>query len=138
MAESISLASSLLSLAAFSSSSSVTLYNTIQNFKVRTRRVRDLVEELEALKGVLSRLNDTIQAADVNLTTLGLPLLRCGNACKEFEQELLKSSSRSSGDWTHFRDWAKLRYAGDDMDGFRRVLATYKLTFSIALIDANL
>lgn len=32
------------------------------------------------------------------------------------------------GSRTSFRDWAKLRYMGDDIDGFRRLLAGYKLT----------
>ncbi|KAH8751160.1 hypothetical protein BGZ57DRAFT_775119, partial [Hyaloscypha finlandica] len=39
---------------------------------------------------------------------------------------------------TSFRDWAKLRYMGDNIDGFRQLLAGYKSTIIIALTDANL
>jgi hypothetical protein len=139
MAEPISLASGLLALATFAFQSSITLYNTIQSFQSHPKRVRDLTEELEALSGVLGPLSETVSATtEVDLSTLDLPLLRCGNACKEFEQELLKCSSRSGGSRTSFRDWAKLTYMGDDIDGFRRLLAGYKLTICIALTDANL
>jgi Fungal N-terminal domain of STAND proteins len=139
MAEPISLAAGLLALATFAFQSSITLYNTIQSFQSHPKRVRDLTEELEALSGVLGPLSETVSATtDVDLSTLDLPLLRCGNACKEFEQELLKCSSRSGSSRTSFRDWAKLTYMGDDIDGFRRLLAGYKLTICIALTDANL
>ena len=55
-----------------------------------------------------------------------LSLLRCGSACKEFQEELLKCSFRSGADRTNFRHWAKLRYMGDDIDGFRQLLAGYR------------
>ncbi|KAK5074422.1 hypothetical protein LTR70_010235 [Exophiala xenobiotica] len=142
MAEPISLASGLLALATFALQSSVTLYNRILSFKSHHTRVRDLVEVLEELQGlseVLNPLSETIRATtEIDFSPLDLPLLRCGNACKEFEQELLKCSSRSSNDRTSFRDWARLRYMGDDIDNFRRILAGYKLTITIALADANL
>lgn len=133
------LASGLVALATFAFRCSITLYNTIHSFQSHSRRVRDLIEELEALSGVLSSLDEIVGATNgVDLSSLDLTLLRCGNACKEFEQELLTCSSRSGGSWTSFRDWAKLRYMGDDIDEFRRLLAGYKLTISIALTDANL
>ncbi|KAI9927469.1 hypothetical protein ASPWEDRAFT_44821 [Aspergillus wentii DTO 134E9] len=139
MAEPIGIASGVLALASFAFQSSITLYETVQSFRSHQKRVRDLLDELEALSGVLGPLAETIQATtDVNLSVLDLPLLRCGNACNEFREELIKCSSRSGGSRTSFRDWAKLRYMGDDIDGFRRVLAQYQLTINIALTDANL
>ena len=139
MVEPIGLASGLLTLATFAFQSSIALCKTVQSFQSHPKRVRDLIEELEALTGVLGALAETVGATtDVDLSALDLPLLRCGNSCKEFEQEILKCSSRSGGSRTSFRDWAKLRYMGDDIDGFRRLLAGYKLTINIALTDANL
>ncbi|KIW87200.1 uncharacterized protein Z519_12102 [Cladophialophora bantiana CBS 173.52] len=139
MAEPIGLASGLLALATFAFQSSITLYNTVQSFQSHPARVRDLLEELQALNGVLGPLTETVGTiTDVDLSALDLPLLRCGNSCKEFEQEIKKCSSRSGGSRTSFRDWAKLRYMGEDIDGFRRLLAGYKLTINIALTDANL
>jgi hypothetical protein len=139
MAEPIGVASGLLTLATFAFQSSVTLYKTVQSFQFHPKRVRDLEEELEALSGVLGSLTETVSATtDVDLSALDLPLQRCGNACKEFEQEIMKYSSRSGGSRASFRDWAKLRYMGDDIDGFRQLLAGYKSTINIALTDANL
>ena len=139
MAEPISLAAGLLALATFAFKSSIALHNTIQGIKSHPSRIRELNTELEALSGVLDSLTQTISGTtDIDLTALTLPLLRCGNACKDFEQEILKCSSRSGGNRTSFRDWAKLQYMGEDVDGFRRMLAGYKSTITIALADANL
>jgi hypothetical protein len=130
MAQSIDLSSGLLPSATFAFQSSITLYNTIQSFQFRPKLVRDLTEELEALRDVLSPLTETISApTDADLSTLEYCLLRCGNYCKDFEQEILKFSSRSGGSRTSFRDWAILRYMGEDIDWFRRLLAGYKSTY---------
>ena len=139
MAETIGVASGVVALATSAFQASITLHSTIQSFQLHHKRVRDLIEELEALNGVLGPLNETLNTATgIDLSALDLPLLRCGNACKEFREELLKCSSRSDGIRTSFRDWAKLRYMGDDIDGFRRLLAGYKSTINIALTDATL
>ncbi|KAL4893405.1 hypothetical protein BDV59DRAFT_193222 [Aspergillus ambiguus] len=139
MGEPISLASGLLTLATFAFQSSVTLYDTIKSFHFHLKRVCDLLEELEALSEVLGPLTEIVDTeTDSDLAALRLPLLRCGNACKYFEKELLKFSPRSSDRRTSFRDWARLRYMGDDIDGFRRLVAGYKLTINVALTDANL
>ncbi|KAL5043255.1 hypothetical protein BDW71DRAFT_188258 [Aspergillus fruticulosus] len=139
MAETISLASGLVALASFAFQSTISLYDMVKSFRSHPTRVRDLLQELEALSGVLGPLVDRVRAtSDPDLSALSLPLLRCGNACKEFQQEITKCASRSSATRTSFRDWAKLKYMGDDIDGFRRVLSAYKLTINIALTDANL
>lgn len=139
MAEAIGVASGLLALTNFAFQSSVALYETIKSFKAHANRVRDLLEELEALIGVLGPLADMVKTTtDDDLSNLELPLKRCGSACKEFEHELLKCLSSSGGNRTSFRGWARLRYMSDDIDGFRRLLAGYKLTINIALTDLNL
>lgn len=138
MAEPIGLASGLLTLAVFALQAGTTLHNTIQSFQSHPIHVRELVQELEALNIVLRALSETIDATDISLSSLDLPLLRCGKACEDFEQELIKCSSRSTSGRTSFRDWAKLRYMGDNIDGFRRLMAGYKLTINIALTDASL
>ena len=139
MAEFIGVASGLLALSTFALQSSVTLYETVKSFQSHQQRIRELIEELVALSGILSSLTDTVNAtSDLDLSALNIPLLRCGNACEDFEKEIVKCSSRSDGNRTSFRDWAKLRYMGEDIDGFRRLLAGYKLTITVALADANL
>jgi hypothetical protein len=139
MADPISLASGVLTLVIFAHKSCVTLYTTIQSFKTHPKRVRDLIEELEALIGVLDSLSDSVRShTDVDLPALDLPLRRCGSACDEFLQELQRCCSRSGGDRKSFRDWAKLRYMGDNIDDFKDSLAAYKSTINIALTDMQL
>ncbi|KFZ16580.1 hypothetical protein V502_05017 [Pseudogymnoascus sp. VKM F-4520 (FW-2644)] len=138
MAEPISLASGLVGLAAFALQASVALYKTVNSFNSHQERVRDFARETSALSGVLGSLTETITSTDLDLATLEVPLRRCGKACEEFEQEIHKCSQRSGGSRASFRDWARLRYMGDDIDSFRRVLSGYKMTITIALSDANL
>lgn len=139
MAEPIGLASGVLALATFAFQSTITLHSAVQSFRDHPKRVRDLVDELEALSGVLGPLTETIaNTDDANLSALGRPLLRCGKACEDFRQELVKCSSQAGGSQRTFRGWAKLRYMGEDVDGFRRLLAGYKLTINVALTHANL
>jgi hypothetical protein len=138
MADPVSLASGLLALVIFAHKSCLTLHKTIQSFKNNPKRVRDLIGELEELIGVLESLSDTVRSdTDVNLSALDLPLRRCGNACDEFLEELQKCCTRSGGDRQSFRDWAKLRYIGDNIDDFKNSLAAYKSTITIALIDVQ-
>ena len=117
----------------------VSLYKLIQSYRHHPKHVRDLMQGLEELQGVLQSLTKTAQSdIGIDLSALELPLQRCINACQEFEQEILKCSSPSGGDRTSFRDWAKLSYMGGDIDGFRRQLSGYQLTIGVALADANL
>ncbi|KAH6842469.1 hypothetical protein B0I37DRAFT_381990 [Chaetomium sp. MPI-CAGE-AT-0009] len=139
MAEPISLASGLVALVAFALQSSTLLYDTVKSYRSHPKNVRDLNEELEALSVVLRALSETVeQNKGIDFTALEVPLFRCGNACKEFEDAIAKCSARSGGSRTSFRDWAKLRYMGDGIDEFRRMLAGYKSTINIALANANL
>ncbi len=140
MAEPVSLASGILTLVTFAIQSSVVLYKTIESYRSHPKNVRELLEELQALTDVLQTLSTTAERHKdgIDLTALKLPLLRCGRTCREFEEAVTKCSSRSGGSKTSFRDWAKLKYMGDGIDAFRRMLDGYKSTISIALADANL
>jgi hypothetical protein len=139
MAEPVGLASGILALATFAFQCSVSLYETVDSFRSHPKRVRDLLNELEALSAVLDPLIQLVKSnSDVDLSFLDLPLWRCGNVCKEFQQELIKCASRSNSSRTSFRDWARLTYRGDNIADFRDSLAGYKATINIALTDANL
>jgi hypothetical protein len=138
MADPISLASGLLTLVVFALESSQTLYQVVQSFQSNQRIVRELRQELEALDGVLESLRETVTNSDAGFTALELPLRQCGKACSEFKAIIVKCTAHSGGTRTSFRDWAKLKYMGDDIDGFKNMLAGYKSTIAIALGDANM
>jgi hypothetical protein len=139
LAEAIGVASGVPALSSFAFKSTVTLLNTVQSFRGHPKRVQDLIDELQALKDVLTPLKETVSATkDGSLAALDLPLLRCGESCRDFEREIVKYSSRTQGDRSSFRGWARLRYMGEDVDGFKRQLSGYKLTITVALTDASL
>lgn len=138
MAEPIGVASGLLTLATFAFQSSVSLYQAIESYQSNSRTIRELREELEALNRVLASLRQTAANSDADLSALNLPLFRCGKACEDFEGVITKYTAHSGGPRTSFRDWAKLRYLGDDIIGFKNKLAGYKSTINIALADINL
>jgi Fungal N-terminal domain of STAND proteins len=137
MAE-IGIASGLLALATFAFTSSVSLYRAVESFQSNQRTIRELKEELEALNGALRSLQEAAANNNTDLKGLNLPLFHCGKACKDFEAVIIKCTAHSGVSRTSFRDWAKLKYMGDDISGFKNMLAGYKSTTSIALGDANL
>jgi hypothetical protein len=138
MGDPLSTASGLLALVGFAFQSSQALYQVVASFQNNRRMVRELKEELEALDAVLQTLQETALDADAELAALKLPLLRCGKACRDFEAVIVKCTTHSGGSRTSFRDWAKLTYMGDDITGFKNMLAGYKSTIIIALGDANM
>jgi hypothetical protein len=142
MADPISVTSGLLTLVTFGLKASTSLYQTIKSYNSHQRNVRELREELEALTSVLGSLNQAVADADAdadaNFAALTIPLLRCGNACNDFKAIIVKSAERTDDSRTSFRDWARLKYMGDDIAGFKNMLGGYKATIMIALCNANL
>jgi hypothetical protein len=114
------------------------LYETVASCQSNQRIMRELTEELEALYGILQALQDTITNTDTDFAALKPPLLRCGKACHDFNAVIFKSIANSGRSRTNFRDWAKLRYMGDNINGFKNILAGYKSIFAVALGNANM
>jgi len=110
----------------------------MQSFRNNPRTVRELRQELEALNRVLQSLFQTATKSDADLAALQVPLLRCGRSCKDFKALIVKCTAHSDRSRTSLRDWAKLQYIGEDIVGFKNMLAGYKSTISIALANVNL
>jgi hypothetical protein len=139
MAGTVNPDSALLKQLSFALQSEIKLYKTIESTQTQSRSALSLLEELDDLNGILSSFTEAIGAsADAESYALRLPLQRCGNACTEFEKEILKCISRSGGKSTNIQDWANLRYMGDDIVSFRQLLARYKSIINISRIDASL
>jgi hypothetical protein len=134
----IGITSRLSALASFAFQSSLSLCQVVESFQSNKRIVRELREELAALNGVLQSLQEATANNVIDLLALRLPLLLCGQACREFEAVIVNYTAHSGGSRTSFQDWAKLTYMGDDMLGFKNMLGEYKSTISITLADANL
>jgi TolA-binding protein len=138
MGDPLSIASGVLALSAFAFKSSVSLYQSVQSFQSNKKEIRELKGELESLSNVMQSLQQLASKDEDQFKTLSLPLLRCGQACKDFEEVIADCTKHSSESKTSFRDWAKLQYLGSDIVGFKDMLAGYKSTISIAIGDINL
>lgn len=139
MAEPIGVLSGVAGLATVAFQAGTTLYNNVKSYQSHQQTVLDLLEENGALNSVLHSINKTITSSTaLDLSALEFPLQRCGQVCQEFNEEIDKLASVSGGKRGRLLSWAKLRYMGEDIDGFRRLLAGYKMMINIALADATL
>ncbi|KAJ5173410.1 hypothetical protein N7492_006003 [Penicillium capsulatum] len=138
MAEVIGTASAITGFVTLALQSSMVLYQTIQSLHSRDKMIRELRSELDSLQGVLIALEESIANIAVDLTLLQEPLIRCKNACEEFNALIIRCTPHSTEERSSRRDWLKLRYMGEDISGFKNMLSGYKSTISIALAYANL
>lgn len=138
MAEIIGISSGLASLLALALESSRTLYSTVQSLNNREKAIRDLRDALRDLEEVLKILQDSIDTSPfLNSGMIERPLDRCRKACTDFNALIKKCSGHSADDHFSIRDWAKLRYMGEDVTGFQNMLSGYKSTITIALAYSN-
>jgi hypothetical protein len=94
--------------------------------------------KLDALNQVIEELQKVAVDHEKDLSTLKLPLLRCGKTCKEFEDVIEKCAPRPDVQRTRIIEWARLRYMGGDISNLKATLSGYKATISIALGGATL
>ncbi|KAF2161514.1 hypothetical protein M409DRAFT_69640 [Zasmidium cellare ATCC 36951] len=137
MAEPLSAPFVMLDLTLATIAAAAKLRDLLKSF--HSYRLHNLLQELDTLNGALGSLRDTIEAtSDTDFSALNIPLQRCGEACLNFEEEVLLCLARTGDNRTSFRDWVKIKYMGEDIDSFKELLASYRLTISIAITDAKL
>lgn len=132
------MASSLIALATLTFELSKSLYTLVKDFKNTQQTVRKLWYRMECLTQVLGTLISAVIDNEAELASLKLPLLRCGKICSESRDIIRKCMAHSNGQRTSFRDWAKLRYMGGNINDLKTTLTGYKATISIALGGATL
>jgi hypothetical protein len=138
MAEVIGISSGLAGLVALALDSSRTLFSTVQSLRNREKAIRSLREALHDLEEVLNILQDSISTSPfLNSGIIERPLDRCCKACTDFNKLIMKCSEHSTDNHVSIRDWAKLRYMGEDVTGFQNMLSGYKSTITIALAYSN-
>lgn len=139
MAEAIGAISGVTSLATTTLQVCILLYNAVQSYAGHQTRVHSFLRDLDDLIQILRNLEDTIKTnPKIDFSALQSPLQQCANACQVLHEEFLKCSSRSNDRRTSVRDWFKLRYMGEDVDGILRLLAGYKATINVALAHESL
>ncbi|KIW11743.1 hypothetical protein PV08_09015 [Exophiala spinifera] len=139
MAEVVGAISGVSALVTGTLQGSIILLNTIKSYKGHQTLVHEFLDGLAAFIQVLNKLDETIKSVrEVDFSMLEIPLRQCDHTCKALYEELLKCVSRSNDTHTSLRDWLRLKYMGEDIDGIRRLLAEHKMTIQIALADVNL
>ena len=138
MAEVIGISSGIITLVSLTLESGIALHCTIKSFKSKEKIVRELRDEVKDLNEVLRTLENSISDVAVNFEALERVLNRCRNAYKEFNDLVIKYTQNSTDQRASIRDWWKLRYLGEDIVGFKNMLAGYKATLTIALVFANM
>ncbi|KAL4946744.1 hypothetical protein BDV06DRAFT_182239 [Aspergillus oleicola] len=134
-----SMDSNLSTLSIFALNASMALHSTAGRYQLPPKTARELLKDNQDLIEVLSSLSEIISAvADVDFAALKLPLLQCGVACNNFEQEIKKCVPYPVDKGAEHRGWGKLKYIGGDINHFKGLLSGYKSTFHATLADANL
>ncbi|KAG5805475.1 hypothetical protein H9Q74_008458 [Fusarium xylarioides] len=139
MADSLSIASSVAALAVFALKSSTVLYTTIRDFQSQDKSARVLKNELADLRGVLQSLAETVDNnGDSNFDVLKLPLLRCGKTCEEYGELITRCTKHPGLSRPSLPDWISQQYLKGDINDFREMVAGYKSTINVALVNANM
>lgn len=139
MAEVIGIASGLAGLVSLALQSSTMLFSTVQSLRNREKSIRDLRDALQDLDEVLNILRESISTTPfLNSGIIERPLGRCCKACNDFNALIRVCSEHSTDNRFSIRDWAKLRYMGEDVVGFQTMISGYKSTITIALAYANM
>ncbi|KAK5103205.1 hypothetical protein LTS08_004010 [Lithohypha guttulata] len=99
--------------------------------------VLELIAQLEAILVVLQSLEKTIDGDDDALKTLKGPIEWCGTACIQLRTRLIGLGSNQSHA-SRLVDWTKLKFMGNDIEDFKKAMASYKSTICIAVGDVNL
>jgi hypothetical protein len=137
--ETVALDLGLPALSSLAHKASDSLHSTICSYPPLPDFVRDLLGELEALNQLLDSLEETVNApTEADLSALAIPLRRCGEACRQFGEAIEKCLLQPSAGRTKSLGWLKIKYMGENIDGFKRILSAYKMTIIVALTDESL
>lgn len=130
MADPLSIGVSVLAIVTAAVKSANSLCATVQRYKARDKTLNRLHGELEDLAKILGSLEQAVGSEAPMWALLEGPVDRCSTACREFEEAMQKFGGKST---TGLRDWAKMEFMRDDINGFIDTLADYKSTIAIGL-----
>lgn len=130
MADPLSIGVSVLAVVTAAIQSTTSLCAAVKRYKDRDKTLSRLQDELEDLINVLSSLKEAVDSETSILILLKGPINRCSQVCREFEDAMEKFSRKSK---TGLRDWAKMEFMREDINGFMNSLAGYKSTITVGL-----
>jgi hypothetical protein len=138
MAELVNAVSKYRSLVAFALTSTVSLDECLDGLQTMKGEIRDLKEEVKALRAALQFLHQrTLSDVDVSGLDMSgldipaidftkLPLLQCGTTCIAFKTAIPGYSAA-------LEDWAEFNGIRRDISGFKNMLGRYRSTIVITI-----
>ncbi|EJT70639.1 hypothetical protein GGTG_11662 [Gaeumannomyces tritici R3-111a-1] len=130
MADPLTISVSVLAIITGAIQSTKSLHATVSRYKARDRTLNRLHDELVDLARVLDSLEQAVGSEASIWALLEGPVSQCSKTCREFEEVMKKFGGKSV---TGLRDWAKMEFMRDDINGFIETLATYKATITVGL-----
>ncbi|KLU82022.1 hypothetical protein MAPG_01101 [Magnaporthiopsis poae ATCC 64411] len=135
MADPLSIGASVLAIVTGAIQATNSLRATVSRYKARDKTLNRLYGELEGLATVLSSLEQAAGSEASIWALLEGPVSQCSKTCREFEGVMEKFGGKSV---TGLRDWAKMEFMRDDINGFIDTLAAYKATITVGLGVINM
>jgi ABC-type transporter Mla subunit MlaD len=132
-----SIAVGTLALVQLCIKSSALLRDAIQSINSTNQEVRNILAELGSLIEILQSLERNATADKDAFTSLDFVLKQCTRACDNLHEALSKAlgdSNQSKG----IKVWIRLKRQENDIEGFKKLIDSYKATLTIAVADANL
>lgn len=135
MADPLSIGASVLAIVTGAIQATKSLRATVSRYKSRDKTLNKLYSELEGLVTVLSGLEQAAGSEASMWALLEGPVSQCSKTCREFEGVMEKFGGKSV---TGLRDWAKMEFMRDDINGFIDTLEAYKATITVGLGVINM
>jgi hypothetical protein len=112
--------------------STVSLDEFLNDLQSCKQVIRDLREEVKALRAVLQSLHAVAEMANADLSypIKNSPLLQSGKVCHGFEKAVRDAIAHTSQPM-NFDDWGRVTYLGGSVSQFKNMLAVYRSTFVI-------
>lgn len=117
--------------------SSALLRDAIRSINSNHQETRSLLAELESLIGILRSLERNVRAEKGIFDSLDLILEQCARACDDLSTAVSRAVGQSK-QFEGIRVWIKLKRQEGDIEGFKKLIDSYKATLTIAVADANL
>lgn len=130
MADPLSIGVSVLAIVTGAIQSTTSLRAVVSRYKARDKTLIRLHDELDGLVNILNSLEQAAGSEASIWALLKGPVSQCSKTCREFEVVMEKFAGKSV---TGLRDWAKMEFMRDDINGFIDTLAAYKATITVGL-----
>ncbi|KAH7371725.1 hypothetical protein BKA66DRAFT_551508 [Pyrenochaeta sp. MPI-SDFR-AT-0127] len=118
--------------------SSDLLYDAINSIRTDHQEVKHLLNEIKSLVEVLKALERNVKEDTDTYGSLDFVLEQCTHTCDNLNKAVAKAFGDSKQQFEGIKVWIRLKRHENDIEGFKKLIDSYKATLTIAVVDANL